>query len=74
MTASSDEGGKSVKLQQGLVLLKSGFYQFHGKAIVYGPTYFTFAIAFIAVVISSFAGMIPRALATGCCGSLLGMS
>ena len=38
-----------------------------------GPTAFSFAIAFIAVAISS-VGSIPRALATGCCGSLFGMS
>ena len=39
-----------------------------------GPTAFSFAIAFIAVAISSSVGSIPRALATGCCGSLFGMS
>ena len=39
-----------------------------------GPTAFAFPIAFIAVAISSSGGSIPRALATGCCGSLFGMS
>ena len=39
-----------------------------------GPTAFSFAIAFIAVAISSSVGSIPRALAIGCCGSLFGMS
>ena len=39
-----------------------------------GPTAFAFAIAFIAVAISSSVGSIPRALATGWCGSLFGMS
>ena len=39
-----------------------------------GPTAFAFVIAFIAVKISSSEGSIPRALATGCCGSLFGMS
>ena len=39
-----------------------------------GPTAFSFAIAFIAVAISSSMGSIPRALAIGCCGSLFGMS
>ena len=38
-----------------------------------GPAAFAFDIAFIAVAISS-VGSIPRALATGCCGSLFGMS
>ena len=35
---------------------------------------FSFAIAFIAVAISSSVGSIPRALTTGCCGSLFGIS
>ena len=39
-----------------------------------GPTAFSFAIASIAVAISSSMGSIPRALATGCCGSPFGMS
>ena len=39
-----------------------------------GPTAFAFAIALIFVAISSSVGAIPRALATGCCGSLFGMS
>ena len=39
-----------------------------------GPTTFSFAIAFTAVAISSSVGSIPRALATGCCGSLFDMS
>ena len=38
------------------------------------PTAFAFAIAFIAVAISSSVGSIPTALATGCCGSLFRMS
>ena len=65
--------GKSMELQQdGPVLSKSEFQQFRGKAS--GLTAFAFAIAFIAVAISSSVGSIPRALATGCCGSLFGMS
>ena len=38
------------------------------------PTAFSFVIAYIAVAISSSVGSIPRALATGCCGSLFGVS
>ena len=67
-------GGRSVlvELQDGLVLLmlKSEFQHFHVKAS--GPTAFAFSIAFIAEAISSSAGSIPRALATGCCESSLG--
>ena len=36
--------------------------------------YLALTIAFIDVAISSSVGSIPRALATGCCGSLFGMS
>ena len=36
-----------------------------------GPTAFASAIAFIAVATSSSVGSVPRALATGCCSSLL---
>ena len=39
-----------------------------------GPTAFAFAVAFIAVAISSFVGSMLRALATGCCGSPFGLS
>ena len=39
-----------------------------------GPTAFSFAIAFIAVAVSSSVGSIPRALPTGCYGSLFGIS
>ena len=39
-----------------------------------GPTAFAFAVTFIAVAISSSVGSIPRALTTGCCGSLFEMS
>ena len=68
-----DEGGESVELQQdGPILLKSEFQQFRGSPS--SPTAFSFAIAVIAVAISSSVGSIPRALATGCCGSLFGMS
>ena len=68
-----DEDGKSMELQQdGPVLLKSEFQQFRGKAI--RSHRFRVAIAFIALAISSSVGSIPRALATGCCGSLFGMS
>ena len=68
-----DEGGKSAELHQdGAVLFKYEFQQFHVKTI--RPSAFGFAIAFIAVEISSSVGSIPRALATDCCGSLFGMS
>ena len=50
------------------------FQQFYGKGRPSGPTAFAFAIAFIAVTTSSSVGSVPRALATGCCGSLFGMS
>ena len=39
-----------------------------------GPTAFAFSAAFVAVAISSSVGSIPRALPTGCCDSLFGMS
>ena len=68
-----DEGVKSMELQQdGPVSLKSEFQQFHGKAV--RPHCFRVCTAFSAVAISSSVGSIPRALATGCCGSLFGMS
>ena len=37
----------------------------------FGSTAFAFAIAFIAVAFSSFMGLAPRALATGCYGSFM---
>ena len=47
-----DEGGKLMELQQdGPVLLKSSFSSSAGRPS--GPTAFAFAIAFIAVAISS---------------------
>ena len=68
-----DEGGESVELQQdGSVLLSPSFSSSAGRSS--SPNTFAFAIAFIAVAISSSVGSIPRALATGCCGSLFGMS
>ena len=62
--------------QDGTVLLKSEFQQWYNSSAgrLSGPTAFAFAIAFIAVAISSSVGSISRALATGCCGSLFGMS
>ena len=68
-----DEGGKPMELQQdGPVLLKSEFSSPAGRPS--GPIAFAFAIAFIAAAISSSVGSIPKARATGCCGSLFGMS
>ena len=62
-----------MELQQDCpILMQSEFQQFRGKPV--RPTTFSFAIAFIAVAISSSVGSISRALATGCCGSLFGMS
>ena len=58
--------------RNGPVLLKSKFQQFHGRPD--GPTAFVYVIAFIAVASYSLVGSAPRALTTGCCGSLLGMS
>ena len=58
--------------QDGPVLLESEFRS--SAARPSSPTACAFAIAFIDVAISSFVGSIPRALATGCCGSLFGMS
>ena len=61
---ASDKGGKPTELQKdGAVLLKSEFQQFRGKAI--RSHCCAFAIAFIAVAISSSVDSIPRALATG---------
>ena len=52
--------------------LSPSFSSFVGRPS--GPTAFAFVIAFIAVAIPFSVGSIPRALATGCCGSLFGMS
>ena len=49
--------------------LNSSFQQFRRKAVQSHA--FAFAIAFITMAISSSVGSIPRALATGCCGSPL---
>ena len=68
-----DEGGKPMKLQQdGPVLLKSEFQQFRGKAIRphrFRVCHYLYRCGNLLLV-----GSILRALATGCCGSLFGMS
>ena len=63
-----DEGDKSVELQQdGLVLLKSEFQQFRGKAV--RPHYFR-----ICHCLHHCSNLFLRAFTTGCCGSFFGMS
>ena len=70
-----NEGDESVEFQQDDAVLSccnSSFSSSTGRPL--GLTAFAFDIAFIAAGISYFVGLIPRVHATGCWGSLIGIS